>query len=289
MIYRRVQMHERVFLGLLSLLGLSLQVYAPDLAHADQRRDYMLNGLPAGDRLILDYLGTGGRVTLEHKRTLFGGANDYSFSTSALLGYPLGQAEASAAMRVLWFEIGATLGYRVVWRNLQFEPGDGTYCSECDRPARRRRDGLFDSGSGIDHFGFAEGRIQLYAPLNDYFVFTSLFAMRYETLRPRSYDWFFTNVHDPGWMTRLELIGLAKHRRWGGIGPYIMYISVPRGGHQESEVAFGFNAMTRLGLVDRNDMLFVTFLVRPGDGMYGVHSYYAPVRALVVYRMTLSL
>jgi hypothetical protein len=90
-------------------------------------------------------------------------------------------------------------------------------------------------------------------------------------------------------MTRWEATALFKHRRLGGIGPYLMFLTVPRGGHQESEFAFGFNAITRLGLIDRNDMLFLTFLTRPGDGMYGVHSYFAPIRALLVYRLLLSL
>lgn len=56
----------------------------------------MLTGLPAGDRLYLDYLGTGARISLEHRRNIFGRANDYTFGVSSLLGYPLGQVEATA-------------------------------------------------------------------------------------------------------------------------------------------------------------------------------------------------
>jgi hypothetical protein len=64
---------------------------------------------------------------------------------------------------------------------------------------------------------------------------------------------------------------------------------LPRAGKHETEVAWGFNAVTRLGLIERNDLLFATFLIRPGDGSYGQHAYYSPVRALLIYRMQLDL
>ena len=48
-------------------------------------------------------------------------------------------------------------------------------------------------------------------------------------------------------------------------------------------------ARSRLGLIERNDLLFATFLIRPGDGSYGQHAYYSPVRALLIYRMQIDL
>jgi hypothetical protein len=280
-------MHLSFFVGLLAAVALCT---APTAVSADQRRDYALTGLPPGDRLMLDYIGTGGRISVEHRRNIFGRSNDYTLGVSSLFAYPLGQVEATASVRALWFELGAAVGYRVLWRNLSFEPGEnGAYCRDCDRAARRERDPLSGPGAGIDDFGFAEARLQLYAPFNEHFVFTSLFAVRYEGLAARSYDWFFTTVHDPGVMPRWEAIAMFKHRDLGAIGPYLTVSSVPRAGRHDNEFAFGFNAMTRLGLVDRDDMLFITFLMRPSDGLYGVHSYFAPVRALIVYRLMLSL
>ena len=64
---------------------------------------------------------------------------------------------------------------------------------------------------------------------------------------------------------------------------------LPRDGKHVPEFAYGFNLVTRLGLIPRNDLLFLTFLMRPGDPYYGQHSYFAPFRALLVYRITLSL
>ena len=49
------------------------------------------------------------------------------------------------------------------------------------------------------------------------------------------------------------------------------------------------NAITRPGILPRNDLLFFTFLIRPTDDSFGQHSYYAPIRALLVYRMVLEL
>jgi len=258
-------------------------------AYADQRRDFMLTELTEGDRLILDYLGTGAQVSWVRRRGLYGRANDYSLRLSSLLAYSLGQLAATASLRVLCFELEGTVGYRTVWRNLSFEPGENSYCKDCDRPARRARDPLFGSSSGTDHFPFAQGTLTLYAPMNDYFVMTSFVSLRYEGLRDRSYDWFFADIHDPGLMVNWEFAAFFKHRDWGGIGPYLQLVSLPRAGRHESEFAFGFNALGRFGLVQRNDVLYFTFLMRPGDGTYGVHSYFAPIRALIVYRLTLPL
>jgi hypothetical protein len=260
-------------------------------ARADQRRDYILDEIaPAGNYLLLDYFGTGGQVGLEHRGRLYGPVNDYTLNVSTLVGYPVGQITASAAIRVLFLRFAGSVGYRTVWRNLSFEPGDdGEYCKECDRGARRARDPVLGKGPDTDHFPMAEGSVSIFAPFNEWVVFTSQLAARYEGLRPRSYDWFFTNVHDPGLMTRLETLLFFKHRDWGGFAPYLQVMWLPRAGKHDTEVAWGFNAVMRLGLIERNDLVFATFLIRPGDGSYGQHSYYSPVRALIIYRMQLDL
>jgi hypothetical protein len=275
----------------LFLVAATLWIGAASSAFADQRRDYMLEDVGAsGNFLLLDYFGTGAQVGIEHRGSIFGKVNDYTLNTSALVGYPVGQVTASAAVRVLFLRFGGSIGYRTVWRNLSFEPGDdGEYCKACDRGARRDRDPILGKGPDTDHFMMAEGSVSLFAPFNEWVVFTSQLAARYEGLRPRSYDWFFTNVHDPGLMTRLETLLFFKHRDWGGFAPYLQIMWLPRGGHHDTEVAWGFNAVTRLGLIQRNDLLFATFLIRPGDGSYGQHAYYSPVRALLIYRMQLDL
>jgi hypothetical protein len=260
------------------------------VAHADQRRDFMLEQSGEfGQHLIADYFGTGGQLTLEHRGGIYGRTNDYAFRASTLVGYPLAQANLSASLRVLFFEIGASIGYRAVWRNLSFEPGEHSYCDKCDRPARRDRDPILGSGPDTDRYLLSSAYVQMYAPMNEYFVLSSLLSADYQGVKPRTYDQFNTDIHDGGVMIRWETAAFIKHRDWGGIGPYVQLLSLPRAGHHETEVAYGFNAVTRPGLLTRNDTLLITFLMRPGDGYYGQHSYYMPVRALAIWRFTLTL
>lgn len=262
---------------------------SPATVLADQPRDFALDATPAGSRFILDYFGTGAQLTLQHNAPIYGKANEVVAGVNTLIGYPLAQASAFTCLRVLFLELGATLGYREVWRSLRFEKGIDSYCADCDRSARRASDPLLGKTPFTDRYAFAEGKLQLYAPLNDYVVFTSQLIARYEDSLPRSYDWFFTSIHDGGVSVRSENFLFLKHRDWGGIGPYVQVMSLPRADHHETEVAYGFNAVTRFGLVDRDDLLFLTFLVRPGDRYYGAHNYYAPIRALLIYRLMLAL
>jgi hypothetical protein len=276
-------------LALISALLLATSIAHP--ARADQRRDYVLEDMRApGTYLLLDYFGTGGQVGLEYRGQIYGKSNGYSLNVSSLLGYPLGQVTASASLRLLFLEFSVWGGYRSVWRNLSFEPGEnGEYCSKCDRAARRDRDPVLGRGPDTDRFPMFEGSVQLYAPFNEWVVFVSQLATRYEGLRPRTYDWFFTNIHDDGLITRSETLLFFKHRDYGGFAPYVQVMWLPRGDHHDTEVAWGFNAVMRLGLIEKNDLLFATFLIRPGDPYYGQHAYFSPVRALLIYRMYLRL
>jgi hypothetical protein len=260
-------------------------------ARADQRRDFVLEDFRVpGAYLLLDYFGTGGQIGLEYRGQIYGKQNGYALNVSSMIAYPIGQLTASASLRVLFLEFSVWAGYRAVWRNLSFEPGEnGEYCSNCDRAARRAMDPVLGDGPDTDRFPMFEGSVQLYAPLNEYVLFTSQIATRYEGLRPRSYDWFFTNIHDDGLVTRSETQLFIKHRDYGGFAPYLQVMWLPRDGHHDVEVAWGFNAAIRLGLIDKNDLLFATFLIRPGDPYYGQHAYFSPVRALLIYRMYLQL
>lgn len=259
-------------------------------AHADSRRDFMFERMPAGDYFTLDYFGTGAQLTLDHRQSIYGAANEATAGATALLGYPMGQLTAHSSLRVLFLELDASAAYRVVWRNLSFAPGPhGEYCARCDRASRRDQDEVLRTGPDTAHGPFVEGKLTLYFPLNEYVVGGSQLAARYEDSRERSYDWFFANIHDSGLIGRWESMLFVKHRDWGGIGPYLQVMFLPRGTRHETEMSIGFNAATRLGLIDRYDLLFLTFLMQPGDRYYGQHAYYSPVRALLVYRLILAL
>jgi hypothetical protein len=261
------------------------------IARADQPRDWVLQGVRAGDRLYLDFFGTGMQATLEHRGPIYGDSNAYAFSITPLASYPVSQVQGTASLRILFFELSGTVGYRSVFRNLSFEPGDdGAYCKACDRAARRDRDPFFGGGTtGTDAYPYAEGDVAMYGPLNDNLVFATVFGVRYEDGHPRSFDYFLTDIHDPGVILISETTLFLKHRDWGGIGPYFQVLSLPRAGQHDTEIAWGFNAVARLGLLKRNDAVFVSLLMRPDDKYYGQHGYYLPARALINYRMAFEL
>ena len=259
-------------------------------ALAGQPRDYMLTIQPPGTFLLLDYFGTGGQATIDNRTAIYGDSNDLTLGASFVPAYPLAEANAHADLRILFLSLGGTLAYRTVWRDLTFPAGKGgRYCEDCDRGARRARDSIFGSTAGSDQFGYAEVRARLLLPFNDHLVGDATGALRYEARQDRSFDWYYTSVYDRGVLGRFEAELFVKDRRWGGIGPYLQLLSLPRAGHHEAQLAVGFNAVTRLGLVSRNDLLFLTFLIRPGDAMYGQHSYFAPIRSLLIYRVILEL
>jgi hypothetical protein len=257
---------------------------------ADQPRDYMLDFQPTGTFVLADYYGTGGLLTLEHRARIYGSSNDITVAGGLVPAYPLGEAFARADLRILFLGIGVTAAYRTVWRDLKFEPGDhGEYCKNCDREARRKMDPLFGKSPGSEAFGWGEARATLYFPFNEHVIGTTTGALRYEGRDDRSYDWFYTSVYDGGVIGRWEAQLFLKDRDWGGIGPYVQLLSLPRAGEHDAQWAFGFNAVTRLGLLHADDLLFLTFLIRPGDGIYGQHNYFSPIRSLLIYRMSFQL
>jgi len=256
---------------------------------AQQRRDWPLAVQPDGNYLVLDNFLSGAQLSVEHRTSFYNDSNTLTLGATTLQSYPLGEATARADLRILFLQLGGSIAYRAVWRNLAFEPDPDGYCLDCTRKGRRKHDKLFGRSPGSDHWMWAEARAMLLFPFNENLVMASLFAARHEDRGPRTFDWFFANVHDGGLTSRWETQLYVKHRDWGGIGPYVQVMWLPRAGRHDTEIAVGFNALTRPGLLPRDDLLFLTFLIRPNDDSYGQHSYYLPVRALLVYRMVFPL
>jgi hypothetical protein len=254
-----------------------------------QPRHFILDFQPEGTFAIADYFGTGGMLTLEHRARFYGAANDVITGATLVGSYPLGELTLRTDLRILFLSIGGQIAYRTVWRDLSFEPGEDSYCEGCDRKSRRDRDEVFGKSPGTDAFPWGEVRTNLYFPFNEHLIVIGTGALRYEGRRDRSYDWFYTSVYDGGLLGRFEAQMFVKHRDWGGIGPYVQLLMLPRDGEHDAQWAAGFNATMRLGLLPRNDLLFLTFLIRPGDPQYGQHNYFSPIRALLIYRMLFQL
>ena len=270
-------------------LVLALLLLSASEARAQQRADWMLDFQPEGTRFISDFFGSGTIFRLEHLKRIYGSTNDVLLGVSTAPAYPLGEVAATADLRILFLGLGVATGYRTVWRNMTFEAGEESYCVQCDRGARRKRDSIFGDTPGSDHWGWAEVHARLFMPFNEHFVGLSFGALRHEGRQDRSFDWFNSTVYDGGLLGKWETLFFFKHRDWGGIGPYLQLLMLPRGGEHEAHWAIGANYIRRLGLVKRGDFIFFTFLARPGDGRFGQHSYYMPVRGLINYRLTFDL
>jgi hypothetical protein len=267
--------------ALLLVLGIA------SVARADQRRDYIMD--PAsrteGTFLHADFLFTGAQFSVEDRTKIYGNANDLTVAAGVLPTFPFGESYVRADLRLVILQLGATAAYRTTWRGLSFAPGaGGDYCDDCDRASRREIKKF-----SHEAFGWGEARAGLVLPLNDYVVATSTGALRYEDRPHRSFDWFYTSIYDRGWLGRWESMLFVKHRHFGGIGPFVQGLWLPRAGKHEAQWAAGLNFVTRLGLVPRNDLLLVSLLVRPGDDTFGQHLYFSPLRAIVAYRITLEL
>jgi hypothetical protein len=272
------------------LFVLGLLVLQPMSARADQARDWPLNSSPTGNFAYLDYLGVGAQLSIEHKHGFYQGANVLTLNASTLVGQYFGQVQATAALRVLILEVAGTVGYRSLWRNLAFEPGDnGEYCKECDRPGRRDADPIWDPTSGHAKYPYAEIGAGLYLPLNDNMVLGSQFLLRWEDSPDRSFDQVYANLHDGGLLYISETTMFFKHRSWGAIGPYLQVMSMPRAGTYETQVAAGLNGLVRVGLISRNDLFVASLLMRPNDDFYGQHWYFIPARLIVAYRIQFNL
>jgi hypothetical protein len=274
--------------SVLAMVSLGVALSAAT-ARGDQRRDFMLDIQPPGTFATVDYFGVGGQLTLAHRMPIYGSSNDLTLSASVLPSYSLGEATVRGDLRILFVNFGASVSYRSVWRELTFEAGEDTYCVECDRAARRKLDPLFGRAPGSDDFLTAEGEASVLLPFNEHVVMQSLVAVRYEDRHDRSFDWFYASIYDKGIVGRWETSLFIKDRGWGGIGPHVQLLMLPREGEHVAQWAAGFDAVARLGLIGRNDLLYFTFLMRPGDGTYGDHPFYMPVRSLLVYRMILEL
>lgn len=270
-----------------AVAGALLLFLAAGAARAEQRRDYILDAASrtAGTFLHVDCLFTGGQLTLEQRTRIYGSANDLTVGAGVLPTFPFGEGFVRADLRLVILQLGASAAYRTTWRGLSFAPGpSGEYCADCDRLSRRDVRNF-----GSEAFPWSELRAGLVLPFNDYVVMTSTVAARYEDRPDRSFDWFYTSIFDRGWLGRWESMLFIKHSSFGGLGPFVQTLWLPREDRHQAQWAAGLNFVTRVGLLPRNDLLLVSLLARPGDDTFGQHMYFSPLRAIVAYRVTLEL
>lgn len=245
----------------------------------------MLRLQPEGSFALIDFFGTGMQATVLHNRDIYGSLNNVQVRGNVLAMVPLGEAGIGVDVRILLLRLSVDVTMRSMWRDLTFAPGEAR-----DREARSKRDLLFGGNTTTDTYGIAEGRAELMIPFNKYLLVTTMAALRYEGPHPTSFDWLWAYVHDSGFIPRWDMQIWLHNREWGGVGPYVELLSLPRNGGRDLAGAFGITAVTRAGLLTkRNDLIYFSFRMRPGDQEFGQHALNAPVRGILVYRVMLTL
>lgn len=266
---------------LVSLLGL---LFASREARAEprQRRDYFLDPPQSGVWAHGDLLTLGAQATLEARLPIeddtFGAL---SVRASGLAATGFSEGAAHVDVRYLLFNVGASAGYRNVWRTYEDPTG-----------ARVTRDIRIDADDASSFsaraWGFGEGRARLVIPLETLWLVTN-HAVRWEDSPKNAFDWFHTNVHDGGFLYRGDAILFVRSASLGAIGPYARLMDMPRADTRKLEFAAGFVYGIRPGLKSRDDLLTLFVLARPGDDEFGFHVLRLPLWTMVVYRASFRL
>lgn len=257
-------------------------------------RDYFLDPPAAGLWAHIDAVTLGVQASLEHRHEVDGDLTMLTTRLSGLASLGYADAAASADFRIALFTFGGSVGYRDVWRNYPVPRGQQSTRDvrlKLDKPPENVAERLpYERGSKV--WPWAEGRLRLVIPLESLW-FVSNAAVRVEDGQENGYDWFHTNVHDGGTLWRADATLFFRHERFGAIGPAVRYMSLPRDGKHESEVAFGFTFGTRPGLIRgrpaATDLLLFQFLTVPGNEEFGFHVLRAPLYTMLIYRVSFGV
>lgn len=259
-------------------------------ARAELPRDYFLDAPAAGVFSHSDLYNVGLQQSLEHRMHLEEGMSMLHTRLSGVVSYPYAEGSLNLDVRVFLVTLGGSAGYRQVYRNHTFEPGED---ASRDRRNEREKAGEHDSQG----YAFGEGRLRMVVPLDPFFLVTTG-TLRWEGVDDNSFDWFHANMHDSGTLGKVDGTLFWRNPSFGGIGPYLRFMSVQKtkddGSHErEGELHYGLTFGTRPGLVTprgrRSDLLLVQLITKLGDEEFGLHPYRLPLYPLIVYRATLTL
>jgi hypothetical protein len=260
-------------------------------ARAEQRRDWMVAPQPAGTYANVDVVFPGAQLMLEHRRSFYGVANELNIKASILPTIVFMESQLDADFRLVVLSLGGSVGFRDVFHNITFGPGETNY----DRVARRSVD---LGGSYTNQFStFGEGRATLSLPLNDNMVFLSVNAVRFESGPDRTFDWRLGIVRDSGMQFRSDTTFFLKHRSFGAIGPQVQILNYALNGLRNTQVNYGFTFTTRPGMRARNDIFFLSVLFGmggtvngvPTENIYGNHLFKLPVTFQLAYRTVFEI
>ncbi len=274
------------FLRPLFCIVLLASVAISNTSKADQRRDFMARQGQKTDTTyaVLDVFLPGIQANIEHRKSIYGAANELVVRGGGIVSYPFGQVKLDVDIRLVVLVLGLSVGVIDTWRNLEFAP---------DQPIHRkeRRELDFSGQFNDATFGFVEARAQLVLPMNDYVLFNSVNSVRYEARPDRNFDWFLGVVHDGGNYVRSDNMLLFKHRDWGGLGPLVQVLDFPLDNERHTIVNWGAMFVTRPGIRRRDDIFLFQILFHSGPfrDSFGVHTYRGPFNLLIAYRSLIEL
>jgi hypothetical protein len=260
------------------------------VTYAEQPRDWMVAAQPGGTYANLDVIFPGVQATLEHRMPIYGQANELDFKVNALPTAEFYESQADVDLRLLVLSLGASVGFREVFHNLEFAPDE-----KFDRAARRDKEfgGLYDHALT----GYGEGRVTLSLPFNDHLVLLSVNGLRFEGGGDRTFDWRLGVVRDAGMLLRSDTTLFIKGTSWGALGPRVQVLNYAMNGLRNTQINYGFTFTTRPGLRNRNDIFFLSVLFGvggtingyPTGGVYGAHLFLAPLTFELAYRAVLEI
>jgi len=285
-----------------ALVGLAL-LAVPSVASAwPQRRDYFLDAPRAGTFVHADVFTVGAQGTFEHRKALEDenmGMLHLRANAMASLGYADLGAHTDLRFGGL-FTIGGSVGYRRVWNNY-------SYPNNIENTRELRHDktdenvpGGPDRGRVRVNWPWFEARARMVIPLESLWWVNNA-TWRWESpgndgadggMAPNSFDWFHTNVHDPGRLFRFDTTLFYRNKSFGGIGPTLRVMTYKRRGEDVTEIAYGITFGTRPGFRKKDDLFLVQTLVDLSSKEFGWHVgplEKIPLYAMIIYRMSFQL
>ncbi len=196
--------------GFVIALG-SCAFLAAASARAELPRDYFLDAPAAGTYSMSDVYNVGAQQSLENRAHLEEGMSMLTTRLSGIASYPYADGSINLDARVFLFTLGGSAGYRHVYRNHTFEPGE-----DSSRDARndRESDGDFDSQG----YAYGEGRLRMVIPLDPFFLISTN-TLRWEDADDNSFDWLHANTHG---IARRFPSAASSPRRRDGREPRVM-------------------------------------------------------------------
>lgn len=259
------------------------------LAHADQRRDWVIGFRKPGTYANLDLVFPGIQLGLERRISIYGRANELVVRVNSLMPLRFHEGSIDVDLRLLVLTLGGSVGVHDDFRLLAFGPGEPS-----DRQTRsdRQTAGRYRH----DRWGYVEGRLTLTLPFNDHLVLQNVNTLRHDNRPDRSFDWRNGIMHD-GRFLRSEVQLFMKHRDVGGFAPMLQVVVFTLSGVQHTQMNYGFALVTRPGIMPRNDIIFLQILYHFGGVLspydnragYGGIALLGPLTFIAAYRAVIDI